>query len=163
MTTNGDTPDSILSRFTYQTLPCIVGVPTYQMIMLVVNDLKANALCINSELGGGDLGHFALTVPTAVYTTLSNVPFVTSVNPGATAPVLGNNATGAQLAANCDTYATNLRLYHLCNNVQNALKTQLLATVHDIYLRTLWNTHTRATPTSPCYNSSITSTPPTVD
>jgi hypothetical protein len=55
------------------------------MITLVVNDLKANASCINSELGGGDLGHLALMVPTATYTTLSNPPFVTPVNPGATA------------------------------------------------------------------------------
>jgi hypothetical protein len=142
MTTNGNTTDSILSRFTYQTLPRIVGVPTYQTIILVANDLKANASCINSELGGGDLGHLALTVPTAVYTTLSNVPFITPVNPGATAPVLGNNATAAQLASNCDTYAANLCLYCLCNNVQNALKTQLLAAVDDIYVRTLRNTHT---------------------
>jgi hypothetical protein len=141
MTTNGDTTNSILSRFTYQTLPRIVGVPTYQTITLAANDLKANASGINSELGGGALGHLALTVPTAVYTTLANVPFVIPVNPGATAPVLGNNATGAQLAANRDTYAANLRLYRLCNNVQNALKTQLLASVDDIYVRTLCNTH----------------------
>jgi hypothetical protein len=142
MATNGDTADSILSRFTYQTLPRIVGVPTYQSITLVANDLKANASSINSELGDGAYGHLALTVPTAVYSTLSNTPFVIPVNPGATAPVLANNATGAQLAANRDTYAANLRLYRLCNNVQNALKTQLLAAVDDIYVRTLRNTHT---------------------
>jgi hypothetical protein len=112
------------------------------MISRPTNDLKANASCINSELGGGDLSHLALTVTTAVYTTLSNVPFVTPVNPGATAPVLGNNATGVQLAANCDTYAANLCLYRLCNNVQNALKTQLLAAIDNIYMRTLRNTHT---------------------
>jgi hypothetical protein len=94
------------------TRPCHILLESqhtkYQTITLVANDLKANASCINSELGGGDLGHLALTVPTTVYTTLSNVPFVTPVNPGATAPVLGNNATGAQLAANRDTYAANL-------------------------------------------------------
>jgi hypothetical protein len=85
---------------------------------MVENDLKANALCINLELGGGAFGHLVLTVPTAVYATLSNTPFDIPVNPGATAPVLGNNATGAQLAANRDTFATNLHLYRLCNNVQ---------------------------------------------
>jgi hypothetical protein len=80
--------------------------------MLIANDLKANASCINSGLGGGAYGHLALTVPTAVYATLSNTPFVIPVNLGAATPVLGkNNATGAQLAANRDTYATNNCLY----------------------------------------------------
>jgi hypothetical protein len=67
-----------------------------------------------------------------MYTTLSNTPFVIPVNPGATAPVLGNNGTGAQLAANRDTYAANVCLYRLCNNIQNALKTHFLAAVGSI-------------------------------
>jgi hypothetical protein len=63
MATSSDTAESILGRFTYQTLPRIVGVPTYASIQLLVNDLKANAASISSELGGGKLGHLALTVP----------------------------------------------------------------------------------------------------
>jgi hypothetical protein len=125
MASTSDTAESILSRFTHQNIPRIVGIPTYNSITLVANDLKANASCITSELGGGDLGHLALTVPPAVYDALSNTPFVTPVNPGATAPVLANNATGAQLAANRDRFVENLRIYRLCNNVQNVLKSQL--------------------------------------
>jgi hypothetical protein len=53
MATKGNTANSILSRFTYQALPRIVGVPTYQSITLDANDLKANASSINSKLGRG--------------------------------------------------------------------------------------------------------------
>ena len=81
MATHSDTAATIITRFTHQTLPRINGVPDYNSITLVANDLKANAACIASELGGGALGHLALTVPTAVYTTLSNTASVVPVNP----------------------------------------------------------------------------------
>ena len=142
MATHSDTAATIITRFTHQTLPRINGVPDYNSITLVANDLKANAACIASELGGGALGHLALTVPTAVYTTLSNTAFVVPVNPGTTPPALPANATAAQISANRDRYNDRLHVYRTYNNVQNALKQQLLAAVDDIYVRTLRNTHT---------------------
>jgi hypothetical protein len=142
MASTGDTADAILSRFSYQTLPRIVGIPTYNSITLAHNDLKANAASIPSELGGGALGHLALTVPPAVYATLSNVAFIVPNNPGPIAPVLAVAPTAAQLAAHRERFTEELRIYRLYNNVQNVLKTQLLAAVEDIYVRTLRNTHT---------------------
>ena len=139
---SGDTAATILSRFTYQQLPRIQGVPDYNSITLVANDLKANAACIASELGGGALGHLALTVPTAVYATLSNTAFIIPVNPGAAPPNIAIASTAAQISANRDKYTDKLNTYRTYNNVQNALKQQLLASVDDIYVRTLRNVHT---------------------
>jgi hypothetical protein len=142
MATSSDTAESILGRFTYQTLPRIVGVPTYTSIQLLVNDLKANAASIPLELGGGALGHLALTVPTPVYATLANTPWVDPVNLGATPPILQANATAAQINANCYRHLENIKLFQTYNNVQIALKQQILAAVDDIYVRTSRNTHT---------------------
>jgi hypothetical protein len=142
MATSSDTAESILGRFTYQTLPRIVGVPTYASIQLLVDDLKANAASIPSELGGGDLGHLALTVPPQVYATLSNTPWVAPINPGPTPPALLPNATAAQINANRYRHLENIKIFRTYNNVQSALKQQILAAVEDIYVRTLRNTHT---------------------
>jgi hypothetical protein len=138
----GESTDSILGKFTYQNLPRIVGIPTYATIKLLTDDLKANAACITSELGGGALGHLALTVPPDVYATLSNTPWAAPVNPGPVPPALLANATAAQIANNRDRYTDRLRVYRICNNVQNALKQQLLGAIDDMYVRTLRNTHT---------------------
>jgi hypothetical protein len=142
MAARGDSTDSILSKFTYQNLPRIVGIPTYATIQLLSNDLKANAACISSELGCGALGHLTLTVSPNIYTTLSNTPWAAPVNPGPVPPALLANTTAAQIANNRDHYTDRLRVYRLCDNVQNALKQQLLAAVDDISVRILRNTHT---------------------
>jgi hypothetical protein len=104
--------------------------------------LQANAASIHSELGGGDLGHLALTVPPQVFATLSNTPWVVPLNPGPTPPVLLPNATAAQINANCYRHLENIKIFQTYNNVQNALKQQILAAVDNIYVWTLRNTHT---------------------
>jgi hypothetical protein len=142
MATSSNTAESILGRFTYQTLPHIVGIPTYASIQLLVDDLKANAASIPSELGGGDLGHLALTLPPQVFPTLSNTPWVVPLNPGPTPPVLLPNATAAQINANRYRHLENVKIFRTYNNVQSALKQQILAAVDNIYVRTLRNTHT---------------------
>jgi hypothetical protein len=55
MATSGDSTNSILSRFTYQLLPGIVGILTYNSITLLANNLKANAACISTELEQSDI------------------------------------------------------------------------------------------------------------
>jgi hypothetical protein len=142
MATTSDTAESIPGRFTYQVLPRIIGIPTFASIQLLANDLKANTACISSELGGGALGHLALTVPVDIYATLSNTAWVAPINPGVAPPAIAANASAAQVAANHNRYNNNLRVFRLYNNVQNALKQQLLAAIDDIYVRTLCNMHT---------------------
>jgi hypothetical protein len=140
MATSSNTAESVLGRFTYQTLPRIVG--TYASIQLLVNNLKANAASIPSELGSGALGHLALTVPTQVYATLSNTPWVDPINPGPTPPVLPANAMATQINANRYRHLENTKLFRTYNNVQKALTQQLLAAFDDIYVQTLRSTHT---------------------
>jgi hypothetical protein len=123
-------------------LPLLWGHASYNF-QLLVNNLKDNAASIPLELlGGGALGHLALTMPPQVYATLSNTPWVAPINPGPTPPVLPANATAAQINANRNRHLENIKLFRTHNNVQSAFKQQLLVAVDDIYVPTLHNTHT---------------------
>ena len=89
--------ESILNAFPYQTIPKIVGTPTYETITESIALLKANAASIQTELGGGRLGFLALTVSPAVYATLSATAFAVPANPGPFPPPLAGNPMGAQI------------------------------------------------------------------
>ena len=134
--------ESILNAFPYQTIPKIVGTPTYETITESIALLKANAASIQTELGGGRLGFLALTVSPAVYATLSATAFAVPANPGPFPPPLAGNPTGAQIQAANRNHVEALRIFRLYTNVQNALKQQLLTAVDDIYIRALRHRHT---------------------
>ena len=136
------TIESVITTFPHQTIPQIGGVPTYESINKLAALLKANAASVQTENGGGQLGHLAVCVSPAIYATLSNTPFTIPANPGAICPVLAGNPTAAQLAAHSRRHIESLRLYRLYHTVQGALRQQLLTAVPDIYLRTLKNRHT---------------------
>ena len=136
------TIESVTTTFPHQDITPIVGVPTFESINELVAILKANAASVQTENGGGQLGHLALCVSPAIYATLSNTPFTVPANPGAICPVLPGNPTAAQLAAHSRRHIESLRLYRLYHTVQGALRQLLLAAVPDIYLRTLKNRHT---------------------
>ena len=74
--------NSITERFPYKEIPKISGPPTYPTIKNVNKMLSTNASSIHSNLGDGQHGLLALTLPAAVYNTISGVPFVFPVNPG---------------------------------------------------------------------------------
>ena len=133
--------DSIIESFPHPTIPPITGLPTYDTIAGFLRQLNANAASVHSERGGGLLGHLALTVSPAVYTTLSNVVFNPPNNPGAV-PIVPNNATAAQLQTILRTHKEHLRLWKLYTHVDAALKQQLVNGVNQMYLRTLENRHT---------------------
>jgi hypothetical protein len=133
--------DSIIESFPHPTIPPITGLPTYDTIATFLRLLNANAASVHSELGGGLLGHLSLTVSPAVYTTLSAVIFTVPINPGPV-PIIPNNATTAQIQALLRNHKENLRIWTLYNNVDAALKQQLVNGVNQMYLRTLENRHT---------------------
>ena len=136
------TVDTVLSTFPYPTITPIHGVPTFETINNMVNDLKANAATIQTENGGGQLGFLGLMVSATVYATLSNQPFIVPANPGPTPIPPPGHPSAAQLTANIRQHTENLRLFRQYNTVSQALKRQIIEAVDDIYLRTLRNRHT---------------------
>ena len=60
--------------------------PTYPTLELLLKELKANALNVHSNLGGGAHGHLGLVIRPASYAHLSAIPFLPSLSP--IAPVM---------------------------------------------------------------------------
>jgi hypothetical protein len=135
------TVESLIKSFPYPTFAPIVGEPTYETITAVTRQLKANAASVHSELGGGALGHLALIMTPAVYATISVIPFAAPGNPGPTPVIPAGNPTGAIISATIRNHTEALRIWRLYNNVDKALKQQLIRAVTRMYIRTLEDPH----------------------
>ena len=133
--------DKILESFPLQSVPPLVGKPTFDAINSLHRILKANAASFPTALGGGVLGHLTLVIPEAEYATLSDTTFPVPINPGAIVePTAGG--TAAQLATAERVHTEQLRIWNLYNDTDKALKHQLLSAVENVYLRALSHRHT---------------------
>jgi hypothetical protein len=133
--------ESLISSFPHPTIPPIQGQPTYESITDVTRLLNTNAASIHSELGGGNHGHLILTISAAVYTTLSPTVFIAPANPGPNV-IIPAGATAPQISAATRLHKENLRQWREYNNVDAALKQQLIHSVDPIYICTLQHRHT---------------------
>ena len=92
------TIDKIIDSFPFLTLPKISSEPNYETISELHTKLNANATFIQTNLGGGTLGHLWLTLRPAVYGTLTDTAFEPPVNPGSQPIILDKQlATGSIL------------------------------------------------------------------
>ena len=90
------TVDKLIEAFPIQTLTKIIGVPTYQSIKIVNDELSKNAATVPTTRGGGTLGHVGITVSPTIYATLSITPFTAPTT--STTPVL-TGLTGPQISS----------------------------------------------------------------
>ena len=68
--------DKIMDSFPNPTISPIVGQPGYDTIAEMHLMLNANAASVQSHSGDGALGLLFLTIPPAVYNTISAIPFI---------------------------------------------------------------------------------------
>jgi hypothetical protein len=130
------TIDSIVTRFPFPTVLPIVGEPNYESIAALHRQLNANSASIQSHLGNGQLGLLQLTVPAAVYNTLSATVFVAPANPGP-APHLPDQSTGPQIADIRFAFDAATKLFKNYDLDDKALKQLLLGAVDDMFVRSL--------------------------
>ena len=112
--------EKIVDSFPFPTIPPIVGTPTYNTIAEVNLKLNSNSASIQSNLGCGTLGLLQLTVPPAVYNTLSVNAFVVPVNPGSS-PDIPANSTGAQTTELRYAFDTAAALFNEYDHTDKAL------------------------------------------
>ena len=62
--------------FDYPDLTPIHGVPTYDTLKLMTNQLKANARTVHTPLGGGQHGYMGLLLTGQQYSIHSPTPFI---------------------------------------------------------------------------------------
>ena len=128
----------ITESFPFQHLPKIIGKPCYASISEMHEKLNANAASIHTNLGSGTLGHLWLTLKPEVYATLSAVPVEPPTNPGA-APEIPPLSTAAQIASIRYDFDTDYKIFTKYNNVEQALKTQVIEAVEEVYIQSLRN------------------------
>ena len=130
--------DKIIEGFPYPTLPKICGEPTYASIAELHQKLNANAASVHSNLGCGTLGHLWLTLKPDIYNTLSAVPFRPPENPGPQ-PEIPERATAPQIASIRFDFEANQRIFQKYTNVEQAVKSQLIASVDEVFIQSLRN------------------------
>ena len=137
------TVDKILALFPNATLPTIHGEPTYETINDIVQHMYANAATVSCPLGGGQHGHIGLIMKPALYQTLSEAAFVRPLDPGPL-PVYNPNIryTAADRESIAADHKENRRIFETCNNVDTALKRQLIEAVDEVYLEEQRNRYT---------------------
>ena len=64
------------THFEKEHLTPICGEPNADSLLQLRNELKAKAISVTSNLGGGAHGHLGLILTPAQYGLLSNAPFV---------------------------------------------------------------------------------------
>ena len=70
-------PDYVSKYFEYKQLDKRHGKPTIESILQLFCQVKRNAQCVCTTLGGGQLGNLALVVPQTVYNSILNAtPFL---------------------------------------------------------------------------------------
>ena len=126
--------------FAYPDLTPIHGEPTYEALRVLFNQLKANARAIHTTLGGGQFGHLGLILTAPQYALLSNYPYQKPPRP----PPL--DIPAYQLPHVVQTvqarHNEQVRLFNECNNLEQALRQQIVKAIDDAYLTALRNRQT---------------------
>ena len=128
--------------FEYKELTKIHGEPTYESVKRLHNEVKANAVQVRSNLGGGNFGHLGLVMSNAQYALISGVPFNRPAHSGPL--VVPPGSTQAQIQAIRDTHREQLRVFHEVLGVESNLRQQIVAAIEPPYLKTIRNRHTNA-------------------
>ena len=118
------------------TLTKVIGIPNYESVKQINDELTANAYSVQTNLGCGTVGYARLTLQPATYATISIAAWVPPANPG-TQAVIPPNATTNQITRLNRAFDTATTIYATYRLVGNALKKQLLAAVDDIFICSL--------------------------
>ena len=75
--------DYVATYFPVKTLTRIHSEPDYQSLKRLKDELQKNAASVETNLGGGRLGHLGLVIAPAEYTLVSATPYNRPAHPGA--------------------------------------------------------------------------------
>ena len=134
--------DKIIAKFPMKTLPIILGEPDYASINTMVQFLYGNAASLPTTLGGGQHGHIRLIMTHLLYATLApTTAYTAPIDPGLLLPMVANLAVVTRETRKT-AHEEARRIYDNHNNMDDALKAQLIDSVDDTYLCELRNKYT---------------------
>ena len=74
--------DYATTNFEYPVLTRSHGIPTYESIRKIKNEMKANAASVPCDIGGGAHGHLRIILTRQEYTNASVINYVCPLHPG---------------------------------------------------------------------------------
>jgi hypothetical protein len=133
--------DSI-PKFSYphEKLTPIVGKPTNATLHTLKQQVYANAVNIECNLGGGLNGYLGIVMPDTEYLTFSDgIPFIKPINPPE--PIDDPNKGVDEKHLDKETYKTALAAFTKCKLIEADIKKQLLEAIEHQYLAPLRNAY----------------------
>ena len=124
------------THFEYPELMRIHDEPSTTQLITLKREVSANALSVNTSLGGGQYGHLGLISPTAAYSLLPNTqPYVRPTNPG---PInVPQNATQFQIAQLQDQHEEATHRFREVLAVEQTLTQQIVAALDQKFLKAI--------------------------
>jgi hypothetical protein len=127
-----------MARFPQPILPAVEGEPDYQTIHTTRKFLQANSRAIDTQLGGGTLGHLCLIISDASHAmiatpTAEEPNFWVTPNAPGRAPET-TDGTAAQISAASHLWEEDVQTYRTYTSVQQALKWQIISVFDPMYL-----------------------------
>ena len=119
----------------FATIGKIDGMPTYQTLDALRQELGTNAAKVTTRLGGGQHGYLGIVYPTTTYLTISgNETFTPPQRPNIH-PTIEDGATQYQIAEVVRQHKANQREYDEWTTVNEKIKQQIINAVGAQYLR----------------------------
>jgi hypothetical protein len=130
-----------MARFPHQIFPTVEGEPDYKIIHTNRKFLEANSRAIDTELGGGTLGHLGLIISDASYSIIAppeagDPTFWDTPRAPRRAPST-TDGTAAQFSAARHVWEEDAQTYQTYTSVQQALKKQIIGVFEPMYLEIL--------------------------
>ena len=125
------------NNFEYPDLTPIDGTPTFNTLQQLIREIKANAMSVHSNLGGGASGHLGLVINQLEYSFISPIFFIRPNHPGRLNIPL--NANRDMQEAYIRQHTELLRIFHKVYGVERALIQQLTKAVQPCYQSALRN------------------------
>jgi hypothetical protein len=125
--------------FEHPDLTKILGIPSYDTLHTLNQEIKSNAISVHSNLGEGQHGHLDLVISPNAYAFLANIPYA---RPGHPEP-LDIPAAATRHRDQQDllerNYKESLRLFHEVRGIERALMQQIVAAVEPQYITVMRN------------------------
>ena len=134
--------DYVNTYFQIPILTPIRGEPTFETLRVLRDEIKANSGDVATILGGGNFGYLGLVLSPAEYARVSpETPFVRPTNPPPL--VIPQNTTQHAATRMREDHTEELRQFRECEDVEAALKKQIVAAIEDKYTKFYRNRYTQ--------------------
>jgi hypothetical protein len=124
--------------FEYPALTTIQGLPSFDDLYKMEKEIFANAMSVQTTLGGGEYGHLGLVMQDTEYTNLpSATTYVRPENPGVL--TIPTDATQHSTATQKSYHDLKLRMFWESQGVHRAIMQQIIKAIDTKYLTPLRN------------------------